>query len=211
MIAKLKPRTVRKRSRAKKIPAWHKQYMAMLPAIVRHARFASRDLDAEAREEFIQEVVANTLAAFVRLVELGKADIAYAAPLATYAVAQIREGRQVGTRLNGRDVTSPYCQIRKHVAVKRLDHYDREQDGWLEVLVEDRQAGPAETAASRIDFPAWLKTLSKRKRRIAWKLALGETTRHVARRFRVSDARISQLRRELKRSWLCFHGESAVA
>ncbi len=94
---------------------------------------------------------------------------------------------------------------------KRLDHYDRQQDGWLEVLIEDRRAGPAETAASRIDFPAWLKTLSKRKRRIAWKLALGETTRHVARLFRVSDARISQLRRELERSWRYFHGESAVA
>jgi len=216
MIAQLKPRKsrhIRKRSRtpAQKIPAWHPQYMAMLPAIVRHARIASRDLDAEAREEFVQEVVANTLAAFVRLVALDKADIAYAGPLAAYAVAQIREGRQVGTRLNGHDVTSPYCQIQKHVAVKRLDHYDREQDGWREVLVEDRHAGPAETAASRIDFPAWLKTLSRRNRKIALKLALGEATRHVARLFHLSDGRISQLRRELERSWQAFHGELAAA
>ena len=211
MIAELKPRTTRKRSRAKTIPAWHKQYLAMLPAILRHARIASRDLDADAREEFVQAVVANTLAAFVRLVELGKAEVAYAGPLATYAVAQIHEGRQVGTRLNVRDVSSDYCQLQKGVAMKRLDHFDREEDGWLEVLIEDRRAGPAETAAFRIDFPAWLKTLSKRDRKIAWKLALGETTRHVARLFRVSDARISQLRRELERSWRCFHGESAVA
>ena len=211
MIAKLKPRTVRKRSRAKTIPAWHKQYLAMLPAILRYARFASRDLEPDAREEFIQEVVANTLAAFVRLVELGKAEIAYATPLAIYAVAQIRGGRQVGMPLNVRDVSSDYCQTRKNVAVKRLDHYDRQQDGWLEVLIEDRRAGPAETAASRIDFPAWLKTLSTRKRRIAWKLALGETTGKVARLFNLSAGRISQLRRELERSWQSFHGESAVA
>ena len=84
MIAELKPRTVRKRSSAKAIAAWHKQYLAMLPAILRYARFASRGLDIESREEFIQEVMANTLAAFVRLVELDKADIAYATPLAIY-------------------------------------------------------------------------------------------------------------------------------
>ena len=118
MIAKLKPRTVRKQSRAKTIPAWHKQYLAMLPAILRYARFASRDLDADAREEFMQEVMANTLVAFVRLVELNKADIAYATPLAIYAVAQIRGGRQVGTPLNIRDVSSDYCQLQKGVVFK---------------------------------------------------------------------------------------------
>ena len=206
MIAELKPRTVRKRSRAPKMPAWHRQYMAMLPAILRRARIASRDLDAEAREEFVQEVVANTLTAFVRLVELNKADIAYATPLVNYAVARIREGRRVGTRMNVRDVSSDYCQIRKNVAVSRLDHYDHEEGGWLEVLIEDRHAGPAETAASRIDFPAWLKTLSRRNGKIAWNLALGETTRKVARLFHVSDGRISQLRRELEQSWQAFHG-----
>ncbi len=113
-------------------------------------------------------------------------------------------------RLNVRDVSSDYCQIRKNVAMKRLDHYDRHEGGWLEVLVEDRHAGPAETAASRIDFPAWLKTLSKRKRRIAWKLALGEAAGRVAQLFSVSTSRISHLRRELEQSWQAFHGELAA-
>jgi hypothetical protein len=184
--------------------------MAMLPTILRHARVVARDFDAEAREEFVQEVVANTLSAFVRLVESDKVDRAYASRLAGYAVAQVCEGRRVGTRRNVRDASSDYCQTQKNVAMNRLDHYDPEEGGWLEVLVEDRRAGPAETAASRIDFPAWLRTLSKRDRRIAWKLALGEATRHVARVCRVSDARISQLRRELEQSWRAFHGELAA-
>ncbi len=209
MITPLKPRTKRQRAR-KTIPAWHTQYMAMLPTILRHARVVARDLDAEAREEFVQEVVANTLSAFVRLVESDKADRAYASRLAGYAVAQVCEGRRVGNRLNVRDVSSDYCRIRKNVAMDRLDHDDPEEGGWLEVLIEDRRAGPAETAASRIDFPAWLGTLSRRDRRIAWKLALGEATKNVARWFRVSDARISQLRRELERSWRAFHGELAA-
>jgi hypothetical protein len=209
MIARLKPRTKRQLAR-KTIPAWHTQYMAMLPTILRHARVVARDFDAEAREEFVQEVVANTLSAFVRLVESDKVDRAYASRLAGYAVAQVCEGRRVGNRRNVRDVSSDYCQTQKNVAMNRLDHYDPEEGGWLEVLVEDRHAGPAETAASRIDFPAWLRTLSKRDRRIAWKLALGEATRHVARVCRVSDARISQLRRELEQSWRAFHGELAA-
>jgi hypothetical protein len=40
-------------------------------------------------------------------------------------------------------------------------------------------------------------------------LAAGERTTDVARRFGVSLARISQLRRELERSWLAFQGEEA--
>ncbi len=77
-------------------------------------------------------------------------------------------------------------------------------------MSEDRHAGPAETAASRIDFPAWLKTLSRRNCKIALKLAVGETTRKVARLFKVSDGRISQLRRELEQSWRAFHGDLAA-
>ena len=63
--------------------------------------------------------------------------------------------------------------------------------------------------AFRCDFPAWLKTLAPRDRNIARALAEGGRTIDVAKRFGVSLARISQLRRELERSWLAFHGEEA--
>ncbi len=211
MIVQLKTRNLHTRTRSKKIPAWHKQYMGMLPAILRHADMAFRHLDAEAREEAVQEVVANTLSAFVRLVELGKADIAYAGPLANYAVAQVRDGRQVGTRLNVRDVASPRCQRLKHVKVERLDRYDRADEQWLEAVIEDRRTPPPDQAAFRIDFPQWLGLQSTRDRKVAEALALGETTGKVARRFQVSAARISQLRRELEASWHAFHGEPAAA
>ncbi len=65
------------------------------------------------------------------------------------------------------------------------------------ILVEDKRATPADLAASRIDFPAWLKTLSQRDRRIALKLSQGESTSRVARQFRLSVGRVSQLRGEL--------------
>lgn len=215
MIAEVQPSKPPKRgrthARSNKTPAWHPVFLPMVPTIRKQARFAFRKLDPEARGEAVQEVIAYAAVAFKELWDRGKADLAYPSVLAQYGIKRVKIGRKVGTSQNVRDVSSDYCQIRKNVAMKRLDHYDREEGRWQEVLIEDRHAGPAETAASRIDFPAWLKTLSRRNCKIALKLAVGETTRNVARWFRVSDGRISQLRRELERSWQAFHGELAAA
>lgn len=215
MIAELKPRNVRKRSRAAQDPAkdatWHPEFLRMLPAIHRRAHVAFRHLDPEARSEAVEDVVAHTIVAFKELWDREKAELAYPSVLARYGIKRVKSGRKVGTSMNVRDVSSACCQITKGLALGRLDRFDKRDNGWMEVLVEDRHAGPAETAASRIDFPAWLKTLSKRKRRIAWRLALGETTRKVAKAFGVTDGRISQIRREMECSWLHFHGELAAA
>ncbi len=84
-------------------------------------------------------------------------------------------------------------------------------DDWHEAIVEDHHAGPAETASARIHLAGWLRSLPGRNRRIAGALSLGESTKDVASRFRVSPARVSQLRRELEASWLGYHGEAASA
>jgi len=190
---------------------WHADFLNMLPAIQRRARLALRHLGAEAREEAMQEVIANTLAAYVRLVELGKADLAYPSVLAQYAVAQCLCGRKVGCRLNFRDVMSSYAQLKKDFGVERLDGYDNDTGEWREILVEDRRATPADVAASRIDFAAWMRTLSRRYRKIAMALAVGETTARVAKMFQISRGRVSQLRREFCESWQQFHERAGVA
>jgi len=66
---------------------------------------------------------------------------------------------------------------------------------------------PAETAAARIDFGDWLRTLGGWRRRIAETLPKGDTTSVAVAKFRVSLGRISQLRRELHDDWERFHGE----
>jgi hypothetical protein len=48
--------------------------------------------------------------------------------------------------------------------------------------------GPVETAATRIDWAAWLRSLSRRPRTISSVLAGGETTQVAARRFHLSPA-----------------------
>jgi len=130
MIAQAKP--IRRKDAA---PAWHAAFLLMLPAIQRHARIAFRDFPDEAREDLVQEAVTNCLVAYVRLVELGKPELAYPTPLAMYAVRQVRSGRRVGSRLNVRDVTSRHCQLAKGIRVGRLDHYNQDEEEWKEILI----------------------------------------------------------------------------
>lgn len=89
-------------------PDWRKQFLELLPAIERQASYAFRYLEIEARTEAVAEVVANACVAFHRLVEKGKASLAYPTALVRYAVAQFYAGRRVGTPTNTLDVTSPH-------------------------------------------------------------------------------------------------------
>ncbi len=185
----------------------HDKFLAMLPAIRRQAKLAFRSAKTEAKEELIAEVVANAFTAYVRLVERGKEDVACPTPLAWYAIRQVRTGRRVGSKLNVRDVSSHYAQVAKGIVVERLDQFSQQEGEWREVLVEDRHAGPAETAAARIDVGAWFRSLGRKKRKVARTFAQGETTSSVARMFGLSAGRVSQLRRELAESWQQFQGE----
>ena len=186
----------------------HDRFVSMLPQIKQQAQLAFRSRQPEEREELVQEVIANTYVAFARLVELDKADLAYATPLASYAVRQVVSGRRVGNRLNVRDVMSP---ANRRVTVEQLHRYDHGDGAWKESLVEDRHAGPAETAAARLDVAKWFRKLPSRNRKLAKTLATGESTQATAKKFNVTAARVSQLRRELEASWLAMQGELAVA
>ena len=197
--------------REKPIPAWHANFEAMIPTIERNAKIAFRYLDLEAREEAVQETLCNACQAYVRLVELDKTDVAYASVLARYGISQTRAGRKVGGKLNCRDVLSDYCRRTQNLLVGRLDHYDSEEKAWAEILVEDKHAGPAETAIIRVDFATWLQFLPRRLRKIATFLSKGETTTAAAKRFRVSRGRISQIRKELLLAWRSFQGEDLAS
>ena len=194
------------------LSAWHAGFLTMLPAIVTHARVAFRCLDPDAKAEAVQEVVANAFVAFARLVQLGKIDIAYATPLARYAVAQVRDGRRVGGHLKIQDVSSAHCQRQKKVTMEWLDHFDKEENAWKEAVVVDTRSAPVpDIVAFRCDFADWLHRLPRRNRRIAQFLAVGNRTGETARKFGVCEGRVSQVRKELAESWRAFVGEEPDA
>ena len=187
---------------------WQERFLKILPIIHCRARFATRNMSAERRDEAIQEIVANACAAFARLVIRGKEEVAHPLALARYAISQFFDGRRVGNKWSVRDVMSESCQRRKGVVVERLDRYDPTNAEWKEAVIDDPRASVFRLAAFRIDFPAWLAKLPKRTRRIALAMARGDTTSEVAKRFNLSAGRISQLRRELHDSWKEFHDGS---
>ena len=71
-------------------------------------------------------------------------------------------------------------------------------------MVEDHRTPVVDQVCFRVDFPDWLSRLNRRNRRIAESLAHGNSTHAVARQFRVSAGRVSQLRREFYESWEQF-------
>ena len=184
------------------------QFLEMLPLIRSRARRAFRRLDPESREDLIEETIANAFCNFVRLVRNGKANTAYATPLANFAIRQAISGRRVGSKSRIHDVTSPFARSARGIRVER---FDSEQGALRIALVEDRRAGPADIAAARIDVASWFHSMSDGHRRIAQALAMGETTGDVARQFGLSSARVSQIRSLLKRSWDAFHDRGSEA
>jgi hypothetical protein len=186
------------------------KFLEMLPRIHRQAAYYLRRLSSEEQAEGVQEVVVSAFVNYVRLIERGQADLAYAGPLARYAARQYVCGRRVGSRMNGHDVTSHYCQRSKGILVEQLDRFDDLTSEWEQLVVEDKHSTPADVAATRVDFRAWLESLPERTRHLAEILATGEATSHVARMFGCSASRVSQLRRELYDAWLAFTGEVAL-
>jgi hypothetical protein len=186
------------------------RFLEMLPSIRGVACFAFRRLRHAVREELIAEVVANAFCAFQGLVARGHAELAYASVLAWFAVRQIREGRRVGSKLNHNDLTSPYGQRQRNVSVQSL--WDEWKSGrWQELVVEDRSVGPADVASFKIDFADWLRRLKRSQRQIALRFVTGDRASEVADHFRLTRARISQLRNELRQNWDDFQGEAGSA
>jgi hypothetical protein len=186
---------------------WQLLFQAILPAIHKHVLFAFRRLPDEQREEAVQAALANACVACARLVRQGRAERIFPSALARFAVAQVCEGRIVGTPLNISDVLSPYAQKKKHLIVERRARFDSGDHQWLEAVRAGHRTPVPDQVCFRIDFPEWLATLSERTRLIAQFLAAGNSTNEVAMRFAISRGRVSQMRRELCESWRRFHGE----
>jgi hypothetical protein len=193
------------------MPAWHRRFLLMLPRLRRAASFRFRTLSPARRQDLVNEVIGTCYGFYARLVEKRQEERAHVSTLVQFAAAQLGQGRQLGSRLCARDVSSDYCRRRQGIQLERLDVYNDAEGRWKEVLLADKRASPADLAILRIDFAAWLASMSALRREIAQFLSVGETTLAAAQRFAVSPGRISQLRREFQESWIAFQGEAVEA
>jgi DNA-directed RNA polymerase specialized sigma24 family protein len=181
------------------------QFLCCLPDIQRYAGHVFRRCLPDDRDDLIAETVARMWLSFIRLSGRGKDPRRVFRPLLRFCVLAIKDDRRVGGRRNVLELC--HRARRDGVRICSLEEKQhRSGSPWKEILAETRAFSPAATAAARLDIDAWLQSQSTRNRSVANLLAVGERTSVVAARFRVSSARISQLRRELQESWERFQG-----
>jgi hypothetical protein len=203
----------------------HAAFLSMLPRIELQARVYFRGLRCPAHQaEAVQETVALCWRYFVRLVERGKDPLAFPTVLAAYAARHVKCGRRLCGQENGKDALSSLAQRRHGFAVEQLppstatsfdERYttgvgQRRQDAYEERLRDNTVTPVLEQVCFRLDFPAWLGTLTLRERRLVRAMAQGERTLDLSRRFGLSPARVSQLRRELHDDWQRFLGNDSA-
>lgn len=205
-------------------PADHSTFLALLPRVELHARISFAHVKCPAtRADKVAECVALAWHWYARLNERGK-DVNQFVMVFVYLVARaVKSGRRVAGMEKARDVMSEQAQRRHSFTVERLPascsatHHELygdpngqgRHDAWEDRLRDNTVTPPDEQAAFRIDFAAWLKSLTPRERRMIRAMALNERTLDLARQFDVSPARISQMRREFHDDWAAFCGDQA--
>jgi DNA-directed RNA polymerase specialized sigma24 family protein len=197
-------------------------FVAILPRIELHAKIYFRDVKCPHRkEDYIQETRALAWKYFVRTIEQGKNPLTFVSLIATFAARHARSGRRLCGQERSKDTMSPLAQRRHGFTVKSLPvmttqpheqlysnpHGQRLMDAVEERLRDNTLTAVPEQVCFRLDFPAWMNTLSDRDRRVVEDLMQDERTLDVANKYGISPSRVSQLRRELMQRWRRFCGE----
>ena len=193
-------------------PTWQTTFLSWLPSIEKQLSFAFRHLDHEAREEHVQEAIANCCVQYERLFKQGRASVASPTSLARFAV-------RPGSRWpDGGDE----CQRPRSALHSTLNAANRSQWNVSTTATSKRMSGCP--SLSTITVSPWpirqlcgstsrsgSRALLAGLQEIACDLARGFSTSEVAARYGVSAGRVSQLRREFYLSWLAFQGLMPVS
>lgn len=194
---------------SKSLRRLHAAFLRILPKIVLHAEYSFRYVKCpQTRDDFVAESVALTWKWFLRLVEQAKDPTDFPTVLASFAVRAVKSGRRLCRQESPKDALSPTAHRRRGFVLTKLPDFSTESTNPLqEALIDNSQSPVPEQVAFRIDVPRWLAQRPERNREISVDLALGHKTGELARCYRLSPARVSQLRRQLEHSWRTFIDE----
>jgi transposase-like protein len=195
--------------------------LPILPVVERHARIIFRGRSVAEKEEAVSEAVAAAFVSFVALKARGLQPEKFPSNLATFAVLRVKAERHVGSGSCNRDVYSSKAQNRFGFRVTSLSEDTAVPHGrdpaarsathttgaFTERLCDNTRTPVPDQVEFRLDFPAFLQTLSQREQNMAHRLESEEPAKEVARRFGISPARVTQLRRSWLRQWQSFQGD----
>jgi hypothetical protein len=181
------------------------RFLGILPRIERHAKIYFRHVPSrQKRTDLVAETVALAWKWFVRLAEKGRDGTQFPMTLASYAAKAVRSGRRVCGQERARD-----AQQRHGFCVGKLPDFSTESTNPLaEALTDNTRSPVPDQVQFRCDFPAWLRTRTQRDRRLIERMAMRERTKDLARKFRLSESRIRQLRQDFHEDWNRFGNEA---
>jgi hypothetical protein len=187
------------------------QFEAALPKMNKTFDFHFRGLRWQERREAAAEARAAAWAAWCSLLRRGKnplevGAVGVANTVARHVKGQYKSGREAVREIAVDSVDSGLDAHGFH-AVSFERGVNERGDLWRDWLATDNRYTPADEAAFRIDFAAWLASLPDRKRHIAEMLAAGHATGVVAEMFDVTPGAVSQARAWLANHWRAFQGE----
>jgi hypothetical protein len=192
----------------------------ILPRVEQHGRIYFRYLCPDRKADAVQEMRALAWKWFLQLDKHGKDPACFLKAFTTFLARAVNSGRRVAGMAKAKDVLNPHAQRRHGFTVERLptcprashDHLyspvgQEIQDELEERLCDNTITPVVDQVMFRLDFIAWLKTLTPRERRIIRGMLRNDRTIDLSKRFDVSPGRISQMRREFQVSWLRFLGD----
>jgi hypothetical protein len=208
-----------------KLDELHAKYLSILPKIELHGRIYFRHLNPHRKADAIQEMRALAWLWYVRLVDRGRDPRDFLATFVTLLARSVNSGRRLAGMMKAKDVMNPDPQRRHHFRVEPLPSTTRTfhdhlyssprgqelHDEFEERLIDNTITPVVDQVCFRLDFPAWLETLTPRERRMIAAMARNERTRDLGKEFEVSPSRISQMRREFHDGWKQFIDEKGTS
>lgn len=178
----------------------------ILPRVVLHARIFFRGEKCPGKkEDRIAETAAIAWKWYRLLVKRGKDPAQFPCRFATLAALAVKSGRKIAGMERAKDVMNGRAQQRHNFRVSALpDTSTLTTNPFTEALRDNTQTDVPEQVAFRLDFPAWLTTRTTRDRTLIEGMGMGERTKDLADKLGMSQARVSQMRREFKEDWTQF-------
>jgi hypothetical protein len=209
----------------RKLDELHARFLDILPRIELHGHIYFRHLRPHRKADAIQEMRALAWLWYVRLINRGRDPQDFVATFVTLLARSVNSGRRLAGMMKAKDVMNPDAQKRHGFRVEPLpsttrtfhDHLyasprgQKLHDEFEERLCDNAMTPVPDQVQFRLDFPAWLETLTPRERRLIAAMARNERTRDLGKEFEVSPSRISQMRREFRDGWQRFIDEEGTS
>ncbi|MBA4192796.1 MAG: hypothetical protein C0467_32940 [Planctomycetaceae bacterium] len=192
------------------IKALQAEFITLLPKIEYTVRVHLQHISCSDRQsDLVCEAIAMCWKWYIGLSRKGRSRAEFLYTFAALAARAAHSGRRLCGSEKARDALSPRCQRMRNFTVSPLPVTSgMTAKVFDDALIDNTQTPVPDQVQFRLDFPRWRASLGERSRILMDAMIEGHRTNELAAVFRVTQARISQVRRELQEGWHSFCGDN---